>query len=96
LVPSNLSHLLNKILGTTEDVTWSNIKIYNTVFAIELNMNYSKPDPNDSTLPIIKNLIINNVIGQNITFVYNIQGLPQSPLQNVFDPAKVKLLIFKE
>lgn len=39
---------------------------------------------NDTSIPTIKNVIIDTVTGSNGTYLYNFLGLPQSPIQNIY------------
>ena len=71
------------ILGTVQDITFQNFQIYNTNWTIEFNMYYSKPG-NDTTMPYMKNIIVNNVTSDNTDYAYNILGMPDNAIQNVY------------
>lgn len=60
------------------------MKVFNTNVTIELNLDYSKPQNNDTSIPTMRNIVINNITGDNAAHLYQIKGLPQRDIQNVY------------
>jgi hypothetical protein len=79
--------IILKILGTVEDITFTNLSVYNTNVTIELNMCYGgniSSDNGDTSIPTVKNSIITDITADNVEYFWNIKGINESHVQNVY------------
>jgi polygalacturonase len=70
--------------GIVQDITYSNIQLYNVKNAIYLTLNYNKNvDPTNATAtPIFNNIVIKDVVSNHATNGWILDGLPESYIRN--------------
>lgn len=72
--------------GYIKNVTVNNVVMHSVKTAIAVMGNYGEhPDEdwNRSAYPVIENILVHNVVGENITQAGLLLGLPESPFRDI-------------
>ena len=81
----NLNLDTQKFSGLVENITYSNIKMYNVGYCIAINMNFSQTANNATTnIPKYKNINIHDIYCENSTNGWWLDGLDESEIEANF------------
>ncbi len=73
--------------GTVENIVYRNIDMVNVVIAIQVTMKYhycpQQRPSNASATPIFRDILLQNVRAVDSLTAFDIQGLPESSIQNL-------------
>uniref|UniRef100_A0A914DKD7 Uncharacterized protein n=1 Tax=Acrobeloides nanus TaxID=290746 RepID=A0A914DKD7_9BILA len=47
-------------------------------------MYYGQPGDNDTTIPTIKNVVLDTINGNYVDYLYNLVGMPVNPISNIY------------
>uniref|UniRef100_A0A914DYF2 Uncharacterized protein n=1 Tax=Acrobeloides nanus TaxID=290746 RepID=A0A914DYF2_9BILA len=71
--------------GTVQDITYTNLTLYNVDTAVYITMNYhTNPQTNETGTPKFVNININNIYADKSSNSWYLDGLPESLINNTF------------